>query len=149
LPLSAVAIASCGTEVPLENRPCPCSSDWTCCPLALVCVPRGEACPAPPTAYCQPGWTHQDTWCVYDAEVSDADVCHFVDSPTVQVDFDGERDECSAKRDIEGLYRSFDCTVSFGGSTVQGMVVDHGAQVVQPGRDRCRLRASLLIAPPP
>ena len=87
-------------------------------------------------------------WCVLDEEVRDGDVCHFADSPTVQQNLDGDRDECAREHDLEGLYRSFDCTVSLGGTTVEGMVVDHGAQVVLPGRDRCRLRAALLMTDP-
>jgi hypothetical protein len=96
-----------------------------------------------------PGWQPTDAWCVLDAEIKDGDVCHFADSPTVQENLDGDRDECAKQHDLEGLYRSFDCTVSFGGTTVQGMVVDHGAQLVLPGRDRCRLRATLLLTQPP
>ena len=76
-------------------------------------------------------------------------MCHFADSATVQENFDGDRDECAKTKDPEGLYRSFDCTVSFGGTTVEGMIVDHGAQLVSPARDRCRLRAALLMSPPP
>lgn len=150
-PLSAIVLAHCGSTVPLEDRPCPCSPDWTCCSPALVCVPRGSTCPAPPTAYCKPGWTLIDSWCVYDTEVANEDVCHFVDSPTIQIDFDGERDECAKTHDPEALYRSFDCTITFGGTTVHDMVVDHGAQLVMAGPDRCRLRASLLMttSPPP
>jgi hypothetical protein len=89
---------------------------------------------------------------VLDAEVTDGDVCHFADSPTVQENLDGDRgdrDECAKTHDLEGLYRAFDCTISFGGRSVQGMVVDHGAQLVLPGRDRCRLRAALLMTTAP
>jgi hypothetical protein len=96
-----------------------------------------------------PGWQPTDAWCVLDAEIKDGDVCHFPDSPTVQENLDGDRDECAKQHDLEGLYRSFDCTVSLGGTTVQGMVVHHGAQLVLPGRDRCRLRATLLMTQPP
>ena len=149
LPLSAVAFANCGGTVPLEARPCPCSAGWRCCPTAQICVEESMACPAPPLAYCKPGWQPTDTWCVLDADVKDSDVCHFADSPTVQENLDGEIDACAKTHDPEGLYRAFDCTVSFGGTLVEGMVVDHGAQLVLPGRDRCRLRATLLMTEPP
>jgi hypothetical protein len=146
--LTVIALAHCGSTVPLENRPCPCSDDWTCCAEALVCVPRGAACPAPPSAYCIAPWYVDETWCVFDATFQDDNVCRFPDSPTVQVDFDGDRDECSKGRDPAGLYRSLDCNVFFAGQNVQGMVVDHGAQLVQHDADKCRLRAPLLMNPP-
>jgi hypothetical protein len=149
LPLAAALFAQhCGGTVSLEKRPCPCSSEWTCCSQAQICVPEGTPCPARPTTYCRAGWETTESWCVLNIDVKDADVCHFADSPTVQVDLDGERDECAASPDLEGLYRSFDCTVSLGGTTVQEMVVHHGSQVTAPGRDQCRLRASLLVTEP-
>jgi hypothetical protein len=150
LPLGVVAIAHahCGGTVSLEKRPCPCTTGWTCCNQAQICVPQGTACPARPTAYCQAGWQTTDSWCVLDLDVEHADVCHFPDSPSIQVDLDGERDECASQPDLEGLYRSFDCNVTLGKSTVQGMVVHHGVQLVRPGKDGCRLRASLLVTEP-
>ena len=89
------------------------------------------------------------SWCVFEAYVRNEDVCRAADSPFVQENFDGDRDECSKQRDPEQLYRPFDCNAAFGGATVEGMVVDHGTQQVLPGRDRCLLRAPLLFADPP
>jgi hypothetical protein len=146
--VAAVAFAQCGGTVSLEKRPCPCSDDWKCCAQAQICVPNDKTCPAPPSAYCEPGWKAEESWCVLEAEVQDSDVCHFEDSKIVQVDLDGNRDECAAQRDIDGLYRSFDCTRTLGGKTVQGMIVHHGSQRVLPGPDKCKLRASLLVTEP-
>ena len=90
-----------------------------------------------------------DSWCVLDKAVSDTEVCHFADSPTVQVDLDGVRDECAKEPDLQALYRPFDCNVSFSGKMVDDMVVNHGIPLEQQGPDRCRLRASLLFSEPP
>jgi hypothetical protein len=43
----AFLLAGC-SNVPLENRPCPCSTGWMCCPGAQVCVREGTSCPAAP-----------------------------------------------------------------------------------------------------
>jgi hypothetical protein len=148
-PLSAIAFANCGGTVSLEQRPCPCSEGWSCCPQAQICVVDRAECPAPATAYCKPDWQVRESACVFEAYVRDADVCLHPDSPKVQEDFDGERDECSKQRDPDQLYRALDCTTTFGGATVQGMVVKFGNQLVLPGPDRCRLNADLLLAEPP
>lgn len=149
LTLSAVAFASCGGTVDLEKRSCPCSNGWTCCPLAAICVQDAASCPAPPTTYCKPPWQPTTAWCVLDVEVHDEDVCSRPDAPIVQVDLDGNRDECAKQHDLGQTYRPFDCTVGFGRTTVEGMLVDYGAQVVLPGPDRCRLRSPLLTTEPP
>jgi len=150
LPLSAALVTHCGGEVRLENRPCPCSADWTCC-SNLICVPNGTECPRPPPAYCLAGWTETATSCVYSADVKDADVCRFADSPMVQEDIMGDLDWCAPDNSVLSLHRVMVCA-NFFGTTVMGMTVDLAEQLVQPGRDRCVLHASLLIraaSPPP
>lgn len=142
LPLSAVLSVHCGGEVPLENRPCPCSADWTCC-SNLMCVPKGAACPLPPPTYCLAGWTQTATSCVYRAEVTDKEVCPFEDSPTVQVDIMNVLDWCAADPDVLSLHRVLLCA-NFYGTIVMGMTVDLAEPVTQPGRDRCMLHAAPL-----
>lgn len=84
-----------------------------------------------------------------DQEMQDDEVCRFPDAPTVQHDFDGDRDECSKQRDPEKLYRPLDCTISFGGKVIEEMLVEHGQQQIRHGRDRCRLTAALLMSAQP
>ena len=43
--IAFAGIAACSASVPIENRPCPCASGWTCCPSQNVCVEEGANCP--------------------------------------------------------------------------------------------------------
>jgi hypothetical protein len=42
----SLAAVACTGQLREQDHPCPCSSQWTCCPSANVCVPAGNACPA-------------------------------------------------------------------------------------------------------
>lgn len=44
--LGVAAGAGCGSQVALEDRPCPCSSDYVCCASRNVCLAPGASCPA-------------------------------------------------------------------------------------------------------
>jgi hypothetical protein len=46
IPLAPIVVLACGGSVSLTDRPCPCSSGWTCCSSANVCVEDGAQCPA-------------------------------------------------------------------------------------------------------
>lgn len=146
--LSAVALAaSCGGTVDLENRPCPCSAEWTCCTYSLLCVEHADQCPAAPRSFCKPPWQPSSASCVLDVDVRDEDVCTNGETPVLQVDLDGNRDACRPG-DPTKPHRPFECTTHYKGSNVEGMVVDYGAQVVLQGPDRCRLHAPLLTSEP-
>jgi hypothetical protein len=42
----SVAAFACAPSVPLQNRPCPCSDGWVCCPSGNVCASDESSCPA-------------------------------------------------------------------------------------------------------
>jgi hypothetical protein len=42
----SIAAAACTGSLAEQNHPCPCSSQWTCCEAANVCVPAGGSCAA-------------------------------------------------------------------------------------------------------
>jgi hypothetical protein len=43
--VAMLLFAGCVSIVDERNHPCPCSTGWTCCAAAGVCVPMNEACP--------------------------------------------------------------------------------------------------------
>ena len=150
-PVSAF-VTNCGGEVTLEDRPCPCSDDWTCCPEANICAPRG-ACPPPAMRYCRAGWilvgeiagSTLASKCIYDVDIVSKDVCHYADAPTIQADVVGTTDYCGMSHD--GFHRSFGCG-EFVGKTYLGMLVTTAEHPPQPGYDRCRLSADALDQAP-
>jgi hypothetical protein len=83
---------------------------------------------------------------VQNAPVNDGDVCKFSDSPRIQEDLLGDRDECGTVHDPQARFREFDCNTQFDGMSSTGMLVDHAAQLVQPGRDGCTLYATPLMS---
>jgi hypothetical protein len=42
LALLALVTFACTSQAPLENRPCGCAPEWTCCPARGICVRPGE-----------------------------------------------------------------------------------------------------------
>jgi hypothetical protein len=50
-----LALAACGEQIALTDRPCPCqTTGWSCCPGSNICTPEGTSCL--PT-YCPKGIT--------------------------------------------------------------------------------------------
>ena len=94
---------------------------------------------------CPSSWSLQAGWCVMDTNVESAQVCHFDDAPVVQENLYGEMDECAKSRDPGAVNRAFECTTSFAGKELSGMVVDHGEQIVTPFRGLCRLSAKPIF----
>lgn len=42
-----VLMTACAPELPIDDRPCPCATGWSCCEGAQVCVREGASCPMP------------------------------------------------------------------------------------------------------
>ncbi|HEY3451435.1 MAG TPA: vWA domain-containing protein [Myxococcales bacterium] len=42
-----LGLLGCVKTLPAENYPCPCGDGWQCCPIANVCIAKGESCPTP------------------------------------------------------------------------------------------------------
>jgi hypothetical protein len=97
LALAGLTLLACTTQAPLENRPCACAGEWTCCPARGICVPPDEldGCfpdASPPDAPASPP----------DARAPDAPgVDAAADAPTPAVTFNLPPD----KSRVQGLVR--------------------------------------------
>ncbi len=48
------ASSGCSTSLQLDNRSCPCSTGWSCCDGANICVRGDQSCPPPPALVITP-----------------------------------------------------------------------------------------------